>query len=68
MALTNGRHEDDDEVVLTYSAFSNISFHGVLATGVTWKEWRELSGDEQDEVIRETTADLLDIGIQDDEA
>jgi hypothetical protein len=61
------KHADDEEVILTYSASSNITFHGELPTGVTWGEWREMTMTEQNDVVNDAIGELLDIGVKDDE-
>lgn len=60
-------HADGDEVVLAYSAPSNISFRGERGTGVTWKEWREMNNVDRDDVIYEVLFTLVDIGVKEDE-
>lgn len=63
-------HADDDPVIFTYSASSNISFRGRLESGWTWGEWRELGSDEQDEAVVDFLFQHLgvDIGVEDDES
>jgi len=54
----------DETVKITYSAPSNITFHGEVDTGMTKEEWAEAGQEGQAEIIDATIADLLDVGVK----
>lgn len=53
-------------VKLRYSAMSNITFHGVIDTRVSWEEWRGMDHRQQGEIMTEALFDLVDIGPEED--
>jgi hypothetical protein len=53
----------DDEVMFSYSAPSNISFHGRIGSGYSRAEWDEMSDVEQDEVMTEAVWRLIDMDV-----
>lgn len=61
------RHNDNDPVVVSYEASSNITFHGTDEIGFTWEEWRELTSKEREQEIDEYLYQLVDLYIEDDE-
>lgn len=62
------KHNDDDEVTVSYSSSRNISFHGEgESIGITWGDWREMSEKQRNEELDEFLYDLVDISVDDDE-
>lgn len=54
-------------VMLKYSSWKNISFHGTLDTGISREEWDEMSGEEKEDVFNENLNRLVDIyEVEDD--
>lgn len=56
-----------ETIKITYSAPSNITFHGEIDTEISREEWAEMSQEDQAEVIDGRIGELLDIGIKGDE-
>jgi hypothetical protein len=54
----------DETIKLTYSAPSNITFHGEIDTGISPQDWAEMSQENQNEVIQEYVNELVNIGIK----
>jgi hypothetical protein len=62
------KHADDEPVTVSYSASSNIKFHGSgEELGYTWGEWRMLSRKEQDDALTEFLFALVDVSIDEEE-
>lgn len=57
------KHTDDDPVIFTYSAMSNISFHGKRDSGYTWGEWREMNDREKAEAYNTFVYETLGVSI-----
>lgn len=60
----DSRPDDNEMIVISYSSSSNITFHGEIETEITRAEWREMSSEEQDELVKEYTCDLVDITVK----
>jgi len=58
---------DDDMVMVDYSSFTSISFHGTREVGYTWGEWRQMTDREQDDALAEFLFELVDVSVEDDE-
>ena len=63
------KHHDDDPVMVSYSASSNISFRSQRPEelGPTWGEWREMTKEQQDEIWSEYLFNLVDVWVEEDE-
>lgn len=53
-------------VKLNYSAMSNITFHGVIDSGVDWEDWRDMDHQQRYKVCADALFDLVDIDAEDD--
>lgn len=57
---------DNDPVMVSYSAMSNISFRGEDELGYTWGEWRQMDKPAQDEAVSEFLFQLVDVYVKED--
>jgi hypothetical protein len=53
-------------VKLAYESSYNISFKGVVDTGIDRDEWAGMSEAEQDEVVTQKLHELVDIDVKED--
>jgi hypothetical protein len=56
-------HEDDEPVIFSYSAMSNISFRGEEDSGYEWGEWREMSAREQNAAYSDFVFETLGVSV-----
>lgn len=54
-------------VKFTYSASSNISFHGVQDSGIERKDWDKMTVSEQNDVMEQHLWELIEISASDDD-
>ena len=54
---------DSDEVMLGYASSKNVTFRGEISTGMTRAEWDALTPAEQDDLVEEVAAELVDIWV-----
>ncbi len=50
-----------DKLIFGYSASSNISFRGTVETEIDLVDWKEMSSEEQNQIMDEVVYDLIDV-------
>lgn len=58
--------DDEDYVRFHYESSANVSFKGVIESGLTRAEWVALSEDEQNAAVEEALFDLVQIYVEGD--
>jgi hypothetical protein len=63
-------HDDDDSVIFSWAASSNISFTGTDESGYTWGDWRKMTDAQKDEAYAEFIFQGLgvEINVEEDES
>lgn len=53
-------------VILRYSSWENITFHGEWDTEIPIEEWKEMDQEEQDAFITDYLFNLVDVEVVDE--